>query len=63
MTWDGYDDERPEWEPERSGPEYWLNKLAPSRCLMCGMPQRLEVDEFGPIMVCRNRNCLYTERV
>jgi len=65
MAWslEGERHDDPEWEPERAGPEYHLNKRAPSRCLMCGMAQRLTVDDDGPLMVCTNRRCMYTERV
>jgi len=60
--WD--ENEPPQWEPSKAGPEYHLNKHAPPRCLRngCGMPMLLHIDATGPIWRCMNKRCNYEER-
>ena len=64
MTWDG-DGDHAEWEEARRqlGPEYWLNLHPKSRCIRCGMPQHLDVDDVGAIARCVNKRCGYIERL
>lgn len=57
------DDEQPEWGPGQSGPEYWLNRHAPPRCLMCDMPACLDFIDDVLYVVCRNKRCGYREAV
>lgn len=50
-------DDPPEWEPSKAGPEYHLNRNAPPRCTLCGMPMGWDIDELGPAMRCGNKQC------
>jgi hypothetical protein len=59
------EDERPEWEPSRSGPEYHLNRNASPRCILCNMPARIDIDSdpLGPVVRCGNAHCNYIEKL
>lgn len=66
MPWslEGERHDEPEWEPNKSGPEYHLNKQALPRCLRCSMPCAFEFDAADVLyLVCGNARCRYREVV
>lgn len=64
MAWRPEDEnDGPEWDESKSGPEYHLNKNAPPRCLLCSMPAVLDFIDDVLFVVCQNQRCKYKEMV